>query len=168
MDKKHLHLPKVMILSVSAITLGIFVYLAISVYSKPAILPSRSTTRQIVMSCTTDMATEFHIHPVLTIVINGKKQVIPENIGIVKDCMHPIHTHDTSGVIHVESPEQRDFTLADFFAVWDMTFNKNQILDAKVDATHTIVETVNGQVVQDYENTLLRDKDQIVITYAKK
>lgn len=40
---------------------------------------------------------------------------------------NPIHTHDDTGIIHIESPVKRDFTLADFFAVWNKPFSKDQI-----------------------------------------
>ncbi len=126
------------------------------------------TTRELAMSCTLDMYTQFHIHPHLTIIINGLEQSIPANTGITISCMHPIHTHDETGTIHVESPEQRDFTLSDFFAVWGQTFTKDQILDYKVDATHQIVMTVNGVTSTDYENLVLRDLDNIKIEYKNK
>ena len=124
------------------------------------------TNRELATSCTTDMATQFHIHPHLEIMVNGQKQEIPTGIGIDEAvCMHPLHTHDVSGIIHVESPEQRDFTLDDFFFIWNKKFSKDQILDYKADDKHVIKETINGKEVQDYENTILRDKDEIVISY---
>ena len=126
------------------------------------------TNREVALSCTTDMATQFHIHPHLEIIINGKQQDIPANIGINLACMHPIHTHDASGALHVESPETRDFTLADFFAVWGKPFSKSQILDSAVDGSHIIKVAVNGAPVDTYENTVLRDKDQIVISVDLK
>ena len=129
---------------------------------------SSKTNRQVALTCTTDMATQFHIHPVLKIVINGETQEIPTRIGVNPNCMNSLHTHDNSGVIHTEAPEKRDFTLSDFFAVWNKTFTKDQILDYRVDDKHIIKETVNGNVVQDYENTTLRDKDEIVISYEAK
>ncbi len=129
---------------------------------------SSKTNRQVALSCTTDMATQFHIHPHLEIIINGATQEIPANIGIGITCMNALHTHDNSGTIHVESPQERDFTLSDFFAVWKKTYHEKQILDYKVDASHVIRETVNGKEVKDYENTILRDKDQIVIYYDEK
>lgn len=129
---------------------------------------SSKTNREVALACTTDMATQFHVHPKLEIMINGQKQEIPANLGVGLSCMNALHTHDSSGVIHVESPEKRDFTLSDFFAVWNKTYSKDRVLDYKVDATHVIRETVNGQEVQNYENTILRDKDQIVIYYEEK
>src|SRR3989338_1786836 len=126
---------------------------------------SSKTTREVALTCTTDMATQFHIHPYLQIFINGQKQEIPTNIGIKTNCMNSLHTHDNSGKIHVESPEKRDFTLADFFAVWNKTYSRNQILDYKVDDTHIMRQTVNGKETQDYENTVLKDEDEIIIYY---
>ncbi len=127
---------------------------------------STKTNRELALSCTTDPLTRFHIHPNLQIFVNGVQQTIPADLGISLTCMHPIHTHDASGVIHIESPEPRDFTLGDFFAVWNKPFSKDQILDAKVDATHSIKVTVNGTPVDTYENTVMHDNDQIVITYG--
>ncbi len=129
---------------------------------------SNQTNRQLALSCTTDMFTTFHIHPHLQILVNGQQQDIPANIGISLACMHPIHTHDATGTLHVESPEPRDFTLADFFAVWGKTFNQNQVLGSAIDSSHIIKVTVDGAQVDTYENMVLRDKNQIVISYEAK
>ena len=135
---------------------------------KPQVSVSSKTNHELALSCTTDMATQFHIHPHLEIVVDSQKQEIPARIGIRPTCMNSLHTHDNIGTLHVESPEKRDFTLADFFAVWGKIYNQNQILDYKTDATHTIRETVNGRDVQDYENTVLRDGDEIIIYYEQR
>lgn len=130
----------------------------------------QATTRQLALSCTTDEATTFHIHPHLRIIIGGVEQAIPGNTGITPNCQHPIHTHkeDTDHTtIHIESPEQRDFTLGDFFAVWGKTFNQSQILDSQVDTLHGITMTVNGKPSSDYGNLILRDNDQIIIRYGQ-
>lgn len=149
---------------------AVVLILVLLVWGRSASESTRSnrTNREVALTCTTDMATQFHIHPTLEIVINGEKREIPANIGIGAACMNALHTHDNSGVIHVESPEKRDFMLADFFAVWKKTYGKDQILEYKVDEKHAIRETVNGTEVQDYENTVLRDKDKIVIYYKEK
>lgn len=129
---------------------------------------SSRTNREVALTCTSDMATQFHIHPHLEIFINGNQQEVPANIGIQPGCMNSLHTHDASGTLHVESPEKRNFTLSDFFAVWRKTFTKDQIFDNKIDGRHIIRETINGKAVQDYENTVLQDKDQIIIYYEEK
>ncbi len=126
------------------------------------------TSREIALLCTTDMATQYHIHPELKIIINGVEISIPANLGIQPTCMTSIHTHGEPGVIHVEAPVAKDFTLGDFFAVWKKDFSKDKILDSSLTATTEIVVTVNGEKVDTYENTILRDKDKIVISYQNK
>ncbi len=138
--------------------------------SEPEVSVETQTERAsqaFVQSCTTDMKTTFHIHPKLTILLNGELQTIPTDVGTRPGCMNPLHTHGTDGVIHVESPEKKDFTLGDFFLVWGKTFTKDQILDAVADETHAITMTVNGAASEEYENLVLNDKDEIVISYAE-
>ena len=152
------------ILGFVIVVVGLFAWSNVATRHKS----SSRTDREVALTCTTDMATQFHIHPILKIIVNGHEQTISANIGIQPACMNSLHTHDTTGVIHVESPERRDFTLADLFAVWKQTFTKDQILAFKVDDTHRIRVTVNGKEVDTYENTVLRDKDQIVISYEPR
>jgi hypothetical protein len=118
------------------------------------------STRDIALSCTTDLLTRFHIHPELEIFVNGAKQEVPANIGITFSCMHPLHTHDTAGTIHVESPEERDFTLADFFAVWERPFSRTELLDCK----GTVTMTVDGKEDISYENLVFKDKQKIALS----
>ncbi|MBU2103678.1 hypothetical protein KKD81_02150 [Patescibacteria group bacterium] len=123
------------------------------------------TNREIALTCDPKMAQGFHVHPVLEIVVNGEKVAIPSNIGVNSTCMTVLHTHTPDGVIHVESPEKRDFTLADFFAVWDQPFSAQEILTNTTDATHRIRVTVDGTEVDTFENTVLKDAEHIVISY---
>lgn len=137
-------------------------------FAKPAstVVDTRST-REVSLSCTTDEATTYHIHAHLSVVINDVVQSVPADIGITNDCMHPLHTHDIDGIIHVESPVERVFTVGDFFAVWGRVFTKDQIFDSVADATHNVIMTVNGQPSDAFENLVLKDDDQIVITYQE-
>ena len=60
-----------------------------------------------------------HIHQHLDIFDNGKKVTVPSQIGIYDgQFLTELHTHDASGVMHVESPTKRNFDLAQFFGVW--------------------------------------------------
>ncbi|HYF28777.1 MAG TPA: hypothetical protein VEA36_00215 [Candidatus Paceibacterota bacterium] len=126
---------------------------------------TKRTNREIAMSCMTHESDTFHIHPTLSIMVNGEPIVVPADIGITPGCMRAIHTHTPDGIIHIESNEPRDFTLADFFANWEKPFSATQILEHVADDTHRIRMTVNGAEVDTFENTILRDKDQIVIYY---
>ena len=69
--------------------------------------------------------TAYHIHAHLSIYINGKLSPIPQNMGIASDgsCYYWLHTHDTTGIIHIESPTQKDYTLGNFFDEWSANFS---------------------------------------------
>jgi hypothetical protein len=71
----------------------------------------------------------LHIHQHLDIFVNGKPVTVPAGIGINMDArfISQLHTHDVSGVIHVESDQVRDFTLGQFFDVWGVRFTKDCI-----------------------------------------
>jgi hypothetical protein len=63
--------------------------------------------------------TAVHIHQHLDLYVDGRKVPVPAGIGIDPAVGYaPLHTHDPSGVIHVESPTVRTYTLGEFFAVW--------------------------------------------------
>ncbi len=69
--------------------------------------------------------TVYHIHAHVSIYINGSLSPIPQNVGIATDgsCYYWLHTHDTTGVIHIESPTQKDYTLGNFFDEWSANFS---------------------------------------------
>jgi hypothetical protein len=70
----------------------------------------------------------YHAHAHLSIIINGQSQVIPAGTGIVGACLHPLHTHSTDGIIHIETDQNRTFTLGDFFRVWGQPFDTTHIM----------------------------------------
>lgn len=54
-------------------------------------------------------------------------QLIPANVGLSANCNRPIHTHDTSGTLHVETDVNRNYTLQDFFLIWGKSLNTSGI-----------------------------------------
>jgi hypothetical protein len=78
-----------------------------------------------------DLTTEgqvVHIHQHLDIFVNGKKEPVPANIGIYDgQFLTELHTHDASGIMHVESPTKRTFDLAQFIGVWGVRFTASCI-----------------------------------------
>lgn len=152
--------------------LGVGVFLFLKQTPSPEVIKSfeQMTSRELALTCNKEEYTVLHIHPQLDILISDKDVEVPANIGIETQngCLHPLHTHDATGEVHVESPVQKDFTLADFFAVWGKTFNKDQILEYKADDTHKVVMTVNDKPSTEFENLVLKDKDKIVISYEPK
>jgi len=58
---------------------------------------------------------------------NLVRQDIPNGVGIAGSCIRPLHTHDGTGTIHAETDEDRDYTLNDFFRIWDKSLNSSGI-----------------------------------------
>lgn len=99
-----------------------------------------------------------HIHPVLKTFIDGAEVPVPANIGISSTCMAEIHTHDASGMIHIETiAAGKTFTMSDFFSVVGESMMKDG---------YTLAVTVNGEAVDDIATRPLKDHDQIVLNYT--
>ncbi len=76
----------------------------------------------------------FHIHQHLAIFVRGKRIQIPDDVGrpVLGNCLYWIHTHTPDGVIHVESPMFRTFTLGNFFDVWGQPLSPTRIGPARI------------------------------------
>lgn len=69
--------------------------------------------------------TVLHHHEHLDLYVNGQAVTVPAEVGIDQEAgfLTALHTHDVSGVIHVESPLERSFTLGQFFCEWGVKLN---------------------------------------------
>lgn len=119
------------------------------------------------MECLDHEGLAMHFHPYLTILIDGNEYSIPGNTGIdtdvCKGAMHMTHTHDDSGKIHVESKQVEEVPLEVFFDVWGKHFDETGIMEYR---DGTIEMTVDGQISTDYQNHILADGQNIVISYT--
>jgi len=75
-------------------------------------------------SATMVYATHFHVH--ITLYVDGRKTPIPSQVGIdpSTQTLAAIHTHDDTGIIHMEAGEKHFAPpLQDVFNVWGVRFN---------------------------------------------
>ncbi len=109
----------------------------------------------------------IHWHPELSIYIKGKPQEIPANLGI--GVTHqPIHTHDTTGVLHLEIQglvTKDAIKLGQFFKIWGKLFNSDCILDSCNGPNGKVKMLVNGRENNSFENYEMQDNDKIEIRY---
>ena len=111
------------------------------------------------ISCQTTEQTLFHIHAHLTVFVNGSARQVPAAIGIPGaqaeataqgpfiasgTCFYWLHTHAADGVIHIESPVERTYTLGNFFDIWGQPLGTDRVGPA----TGHVVAIYNGQVYQ--------------------
>ena len=115
----------------------------------------------------------YHNHTKLVIKIQNETQNIPAGIGIIpNDCIFWLHTHDDSGIIHVESPIKTAFSLDQFLKVWDIFDNSSFIENfSKNNMTANVsMITENGSQskLDNYKNIILENNAIITIDFANK
>ncbi|MFJ7773051.1 hypothetical protein ACIQ1J_32885 [Streptomyces sp. NPDC097107] len=68
-----------------------------------------------------------HIHAHLAVYVDAKVVPVPANVGIsMADRLEsPMHTHDTSGVIHIEASQPSTvFTLGAVLDLWSVSLHR--------------------------------------------
>ena len=111
------------------------------------------------IGCQTSEQTIFHVHAHLTIFVNGSPRQVPPGIGIPGaqaqntaqgpfivsgNCFYWLHTHAADGIVHIESPVRRAYTLGDFFDEWGQPLGPGQVGPAK----GRVTVIYNGQAYQ--------------------
>jgi hypothetical protein len=109
------------------------------------------------ISCQTTEQLLFHIHAHLTVFVNGSPRQVPAGIGIpgaqAQDtpsgtfinggtCLYWLHTHAADGIIHIESPVRRTFTLGQVFNEWGQPLSASRAGPA----TGHVTALYNGKV----------------------
>jgi hypothetical protein len=112
------------------------------------------------IQCLRNEQVAFHIHAHLTILDHGVARRVPYAVGIEHpqttrtpqgifvgggDCFYWLHTHAADGIIHIESPVSRTFTLGDFFDIWGQQLGPDRVGPASGHVT----AFYNGRLVHD-------------------
>ena len=120
----------------------------IPIQTGAAVAPASTTQTGTVngIQCGSKEQLAYHIHAHLTVFDNGQARSIPGGIGIPGSqvvqttegpvasggqCIYWLHTHAPDGVIHVESPTKRIYSLGDFFDEWHQPLSATQVGDVK-------------------------------------
>ncbi|MFL5781595.1 MAG: hypothetical protein ACJ760_09810 [Thermoleophilaceae bacterium] len=114
--------------------------------------------------------TVFHVHANLKVYTDGKPQKVPANIGINQDSQFitSLHTHDDTGVIHMESVQPFPFKLGQFFQVWNVPFSKLQLGSYHPGKGLVLQTWVNGKQIQgNPQDYVMKAHDRIVVGFGK-
>jgi hypothetical protein len=124
----------------------------------PQLAPASTTTQGAAVDgieCAPVEQLAYHIHAHLQVYVQGQPTAIPGAIGLVgpvaqqtnagpfygaAGCYYWLHTHTSDGVIHIESPTQRIYTLGDFFKEWRQPLSSSRVADA----TGHVAAFING------------------------
>ena len=119
-------------------------YEGIPIESGPELAPASTTQTATVdgIRCGATEQLAYHIHAHLAVFVSGRLYALPAGIGIPGSsaqqtsqgpvaaggqCIYWLHTHTSDGVIHIESPTQRLYTLGNFFDEWHQPLTASQV-----------------------------------------
>ncbi len=110
----------------------------------------------------------FHIHAALRVYVDGKQVPVPADIGIEPEAtsLAPLHTHDASGVVHIESSEQYPFTLGQFFTIWGVRLTSTQLGGYQAAAGKQLTVYADGTPVANPAGYVMKPHDDIVVGYG--
>jgi len=122
----------------------------------------------------------MHIYSNFNVTVNEKSLIVPNGIwinstlwndhsldklgtewkttifGMITPAMSPLHTHDSSGTIHVESTEYRNYARGQFLNILGMPPEGSKVI-LFFDGNST--ENYNNYVLKDRENMILKIED---------
>jgi hypothetical protein len=133
-----------------------------------------------------------HDHVHLDLIVNGRKVTVPAGVGLAEpvdrgvcppgprlgDCatghfytalvaVSPIHTHSTSGLIHIESDRPGTFTLGQFFDEWGVRLNSSCLGSYCTGAGRQLRAYVDGKRFHGNPRTLvLTNRQEIALVYG--
>jgi hypothetical protein len=125
------------------------------------------------VECQSNEQVAYHIHIHLAVFIDGTQVQIPAGIGIPNPanqetsgdafvaatvCYYWMHTHAADGIIHVEAPTTKLYTLGNFFDEWQQPLTTNQVGPDK----GLVTAFLNGKPFTGDPRTILLQKHNVI------
>jgi hypothetical protein len=114
-------------------------------WDRPSNQATQVAAAGLTLSPHEELAVHYHAH--LDVFVNGTRVPVPAGLGIsvnaagtAIDGIAALHTHDESGLIHIEAPQADDFTLGQVFTEWGVSFT-----DSHAGAYSPVKVYVNGK-----------------------
>lgn len=111
-----------------------------------------------------------HVHAHLDVIVNGRPVPVPADIGVDRASgqMSALHTHDLTGLVHVESSEPGGrYTLGQLFNQWNVALDATRIGGLRSGAGMTLRAFVDGVEVPGNPAAIeLRDHQQVALVYG--
>ena len=133
-----------------------------------------------------------HDHVHLDVIVNGRNATIPAGVGLIEpfdtgpcpksatpigDCttghvyfakvaVAPIHTHSTSGIIHIETDRKGGFTLGQFFDEWGVRLTTRCVGGYCAGRGKQLRVYVDGKRVTNPRAVPLLNRQEIAVVYG--
>jgi hypothetical protein len=110
----------------------------------PADSVARAKAAGLAIGSMEGTAKHFHIH--LDLIVDGHPVTVPAQLGIDDSGYSELHTHDTTGVVHIEAPTlNKRYILGEVFQEWNVRLDSGDLGGLRADATHPLTAYVDGK-----------------------
>jgi hypothetical protein len=112
---------------------------------------ARATVKHIDgIGCDAMEQVTYHVHAHLTMVVGGRISYPPAGVGIHYEhlCLYWLHTHDASGIIHIEAPHPILPSLGAFFDIWGQPLSPRQVAAFRITRGMSMRVYVDGTPYQ--------------------
>jgi hypothetical protein len=119
---------------------------ALPSWSRPDDTADRA--RAIGLSVAPMEGTARHFHTHLDILVDGRPVAVPAGLGIATSGqeMSELHTHDTTGVLHIEAPTTgKRYVLGQLFTEWGLRLDATDLGGLKAGGGRTLTAYVDGK-----------------------
>ena len=116
--------------------------------------------------------TNFHYHAHLDVFVNGQHVTVPALVGFViagsvETALSSLHTHDTSGIIHIESATDTPYVLGQFLTEWGVRLARGELGGLVDGGGKSLRVYVDGKLFSGDPATIrLKKHDEIVLWYG--
>jgi hypothetical protein len=125
----------------------------------------------------------FHVHAHLDVLVDGAPVPVPAGIGIGGDlvraveagrskcdvpCISPLHTHDDSGILHVENDKERQITLGQLFTEWGVRFTGDCVGGYCAPEKAHKVFVGGKEYTGDPAGIVLKDREEIAVVIGTR
>lgn len=115
------------------------------------------------------LAVHYHAH--LDVAVDGRKVVVPAYLGFVVEgqqtSLAPLHTHDDTGLIHIENDVPADFLLGQVFVEWGVRFTRDCLGPYCAGNGKELAVFVNGKrYAGDPTRLVLKSHQEIAVEYG--
>lgn len=109
----------------------------------------------------------YHRHALVRVYADGLLVPLPQYLGLdlKRDVLTGLHTHDSSGVLHMEADKPFRATIGDMFTLWGVAFGPDHIGALRNGDGRTLRVYVNGTRIEDPAAHVIAKDDVIVIAF---
>lgn len=111
----------------------------------------------------------WHRHALISIYNNGKRLGFPDGAGRVRaGCYHAyeMHTHDVTGIVHMESDTPKQFKLGQWFSLWKQPLTRDNVAGLAGPVRYYIIDnaTITRYDGDPYQIQLLPHREVLIVT----